>query len=222
MITNNNIHLMVTGPRASKLFGRSYKDTVYSSPKVKLLINVMVKFLELNRRITKVYIGMNSGIDLLFGVAVHKFKQKHGQDSIELICCIPGTGQMRGFTKEEIGQYYLVLKQTADKIEQFSIKELNPDLYQKRTEFMIENSHMTLAFWNLVRQSSNTYDTMCRTRKADKPVYLFDSQNIRENGIWWNPPISSDKRIVIRQVWKEKEPVPEEIRLATDTVDMWG
>ncbi|MNV99322.1 hypothetical protein D3C71_1946690 [compost metagenome] len=63
---------------------------------------------------------------------------------------------------------------------------------------------------------------MCRTRKADKPVYLFDSQNIRENGIWWNPPISSDKRIVIRQVWKEKEPVPEEIRLATDTVDMWG
>jgi uncharacterized phage-like protein YoqJ len=220
MITNNtDIHLAVTGVRASKLFGPKYTDEVYAGRKVKLILMAMVKFLELNPRIRKVYIGMSSGIDLLFGIAIYKYKRKYGYNSIELVCCVPGIKQTKGFTQEEKIQYNFILNRVANKVEKLSAEECDPDLYRDRNKFMVRNTHMTASFWDLDKRHSDTFKTMSFTKQQDKPVYLFDSQNMRENGVWWNPP-AHDSNIIINPIWKIEEPSEGELLAAGYASDM--
>jgi uncharacterized phage-like protein YoqJ len=219
IINNNDISLAVIGISARTLFGQKYTDEVYSGHKAKLIIRVMVKFLEQNPRIRKVHIGMSSGISLLFGTAVYKFKQKYGRESIHITCYIRKSGQLKGFTKEEQLQYYLILKQTADKIERMGEETPSEEAVRDRNKYLVTQTDMTVSFWNLIRRVSDTFSIMNFARKNNKPVYLFDSHDMMDNGIWWNPP-GIDSNISINPVWKVHEPTPGELLASGYASDM--
>lgn len=202
MINNNEIHLCVTGLRAAKLFDEDYTDEIYSSKKVKKIIATMLKFLEENKCIKRVYIGMSSGIDLLFGIAVYKYKQRNGKDSIELYCCIPGIRQTKRFTEEEKRQYQFIIREVSDRVECLSRKHVSSKLFIERNKYMVNKTHMTVAFWDLNKIKSGTYGTMCYSKKKGNPVYLFDVNDINHSGWWFAPNKKSHMDFI--SIWDNK------------------
>jgi uncharacterized phage-like protein YoqJ len=200
-MVNNELALCITGLRAEKLFGAGYTDKVYSSTVIKQLIAVMVRFLEKNSQIKKVYIGMSSGIDLLFGIAIHKYRERNPNREIDLYCVIPGRNQDRFFTREEKAQYKFIIDKVATTVIRLSDEQINPKLFIERNQYMVDNSDLTLAFWDFNKSRSGTYNTMCYSRKQKQPVYLFDAKDICKKGEWWFPP-SKDSGIKINDVHK--------------------
>lgn len=174
IINNNQTTLVISGPRAFKLFGKKYTEEDYSKMKAKRIVNIIITYLQCFSDINKVYIGMATGIDLLAGAAVLLYNRRAGKD-VELICCIPGSDQTKHFLPYEKKLYDMILKQATDVVilSQLSCQE-NPGLFIRRNIYMIDRSNILLAFWDRTRVRSGTFQAMTYAFEKDKPANMVD------------------------------------------------
>lgn len=131
MFNDYSIRLTVTGPRAHKLFGDNYNDKRYLN-----LLNVMTNFLIDRPFIKSVNIGMATGIDLLFGLAVLRHRKL--SNDLKVYCFIPGINQTRYYSEKEKEIYKFIIDR-CDEVYQETNKECTPEVLKKRSRVMVDN-----------------------------------------------------------------------------------
>lgn len=191
-IINNNVHMAVIGGSSARIFGKRYNDKVYSAPIAKKIINIFVKFLKANPSIRTISIGMNAGIDLLIGVAVYRFKQFYGSESIKLNCHIHGREHSSKFTPDELKMYHLILRQASDQILNVEYIICSDEVTRNMNKAMINNSDLTLSFWDNKKHMSQTHELMLYAKKLEYLVYTFDTTDLSSKGYIWYEPEKSE------------------------------
>lgn len=162
--------MCVTGLRSHKLFGDDYND-----PRYLRILESMMEVLRQTPGIITCRTGMASGIDLLFGLAVNRFKSKYNP-SVELIASIPGSNQTKYYNDTELMIYQYILS-ICDKQELLTTRACTPELLKARNRHMIDNSDFILAYWDGNRYRSGTYSAVNYAKKNDKTVLLVNPEN---------------------------------------------
>lgn len=177
-LKNDLVKLTVTGPRAYQLYGHDYDD-----PKYIELVKKGIQFL-IDSNVISVNIGMDTGIDLLFGLSVIKYNRmmKSDEDKVKMYCYIPGKNQTTLYTDAEKNIHRFILLH-ADEIINVSTEECDDKIIKQRNTEMILNSNTLLSFWDGSETQSNTKDNIDYAKKQKMTIYNINPLDLDKEKI---------------------------------------
>ncbi len=123
--------------------------------------------------------GMANGIDLICAEIVFNLIARQNHD-IKLVCAIPYKNQDNEL-KSPIEKYvYNLITQNSDVI--YINEHHSKDCYQKRNQFMVDNSSMIIGVYSSSDKRSGTMQTINMAKKAKMKLQLI---NLDDNPIFY-------------------------------------
>lgn len=173
-----------TGHRPNKLGGYDWNNPLNKTI-MKIIKETVIDLIE-NRSVDTFIFGGALGIDQMSYVVVYNLKLRL-YPNIKLILAMPFEKQSNNWLKRD----KMILerqKQLADKVvlvdtlENYKINglvegEFHPAKYQKRNEFMVDNSDIVIAIWD--GSKGGTYNCVKYAEKMEKEIIRINPNDYR-------------------------------------------
>lgn len=128
--------------------------------------------------------GMANGFDLIAAEIVFNLISRQKYD-IRLVCAIPYKNQITELSNPIDRYIYQMIIQKSNVI--YISEKYSSNCYQKRNQFMVDNSNMIIAAFSPSKKRSGTIQTINMARKAnleiqtinldDNPIYYLSDNN---------------------------------------------